>query len=64
MEANYGIPSVYQDDVDYVQNDAQLKSERFPLAEVLIMAAMNKAEAAQKSSATPSGSDKSRYEVV
>jgi hypothetical protein len=55
---------VYQDDVDYVQNDAQLKSERFPLAEVLIMAAMNKAEAAQKSSATPSGSDKSRYEVV
>jgi len=47
---------VYQDDVDYVQNDA----ERFSLAEVLIMAAMNKAEAAQKSSATPSGSDKSR----
>jgi len=34
--------------------------QRFSLAEILIMAAMNKVEVAQKSSAVPGSSEKSR----
>jgi hypothetical protein len=38
--------------------------QRFSLAEILIMAAMNKIEATQKSSSTTRGSEKIRRELL